>query len=94
MEQTVRVGIIGDFDQNKISHPATIDALKHASTYLSVRVDVDWLPTASFHNEKRLNSLVNFDCLWASSGSPYQSTQGALNAIQRARELNKPFIGT
>lgn len=31
---------------------------------------------------------------WCAPGSPYNSAQGAMNAIQFARENNRPFIGT
>lgn len=50
-------------------------------------------PTDSLEagNEQNLNS---FDAFWCAPGSPYKSAQGAMNAIQFARENNYPFIGT
>lgn len=94
MKPTLDIGIIGDFDLNKTSHPATNDALHHATKYLSIGANITWLPTPSFLTERGQKSLANFDCLWASSGSPYLSMEGALNGIRIARELDKPFIGT
>jgi CTP synthase (UTP-ammonia lyase) len=44
--------------------------------------------------EKGRAILAQFDALWCSSGSPYQSMAGALQAIRFARELDFPFLGT
>jgi CTP synthase (UTP-ammonia lyase) len=94
VKRAIRVGIIGDYDASKTSHPATYDSIRHAASYLSIEAAVTWLPTPSLLTEKGQKSLVDFDCLWASSGSPYQSTDGMLIGIKKARELDIPFIGT
>jgi CTP synthase (UTP-ammonia lyase) len=93
-KKTVSIGIIGDFDRTKTSHPATNNALRHAADHLGVRVSIAWIPTPSLLAEEGLGRLEQFDGLWASSGSPYQSAEGALRGIRRARELGRPFIGT
>ena len=94
MGETVNIGIIGDFDPSNPSHRATNDALYHAANHLSVRVNIVWLPTPSFLTEPGQQRLEEFDAVWAGSGSPYQSMEGALSGIQLAREMKKPFIGT
>jgi CTP synthase (UTP-ammonia lyase) len=90
----VTIGIIGDYDAKKTSHPATNIAVKHAAEYLDIKTSVTWLPTPSFLTGEGQQKLGQFDGIWASSGSPYQSLEGALNAIRTARETKKPFIGT
>ena len=94
MESTINIGIIGDYDENKVSHPATNEAIKHAVEYLHLNTKFSWLPTPSLLIEKGVKSLWNCDAVWASSGSPYESLDGAINAIRIAREIGKPFIGT
>jgi CTP synthase (UTP-ammonia lyase) len=94
MNQTVSIGIIGDYDPNRSAHPATNDALHHAADHLSVRVNIAWLPTPSILTRKGQQRLEQFDGLWASAGSPYQSMDGALQGIQLAREMDRPFFGT
>ena len=94
MERTITIGIIGDYDEKKVSHPATNEAIKHAIDYLHLNAEFSWLPTPSLLTEKGLKSLENFNAVWASSGSPYASLDGAINAIRMARESGKPFIGT
>ena len=94
MNSPLRIGIIGEFDPMKNSHPATLDAIRQAADFLSVETKTEWLATPSFLNEEGLKKLADFDAIWASSGSPYQSTSGMLNAIRWARESGKPFIST
>jgi CTP synthase (UTP-ammonia lyase) len=94
MKQTVSTGIIGDYDPNCSAHPATNDALHHAANHLSIRVNIAWLPTPSILTKRGQQRLEQFDGLWTSAGSPYNSMDGALRGIQLARELNRPFFGT
>lgn len=92
MKQSVKIGIIGDFNPDYPSHIATNEAINHAGDALGISVDVQWLPTKAL--EKQPAPLEQFDALWCSPGSPYQSMAGALKAIRFAREKDYPFIGT
>jgi CTP synthase (UTP-ammonia lyase) len=94
MSKIIRVRIIGDYDQLKISHPATNEAIIHAAKRLSVETDIAWLSTSSILTHAGLQQLQEADCIWASSGSPYASVDGMIKGIQIARELDRPFIGT
>lgn len=92
MKQSVKIGIIGDFNPNYPSHVATNEAINHAGNALVISVDVQWLSTQAL--EKQPATLEQFDALWCSPGSPYQSMEGALQAIRFAREQDYPFLGT
>ena len=94
MKNWLKIGVIGDYDPAKASHPPINESLRHAAARLSVQAQIDWLPTPSFLEPAALDLLNDYDCLWASSGSPFQSTQGMLNAIRQARESTLPFIAT
>jgi CTP synthase (UTP-ammonia lyase) len=95
MNPQIKVGIVGDYDPQKyFSHIATNEALKHAGNALSVSVDFDWLSTLSLANQARGTTLEQFDALWCAPGSPYESMDGALQAIQFARENGWPFFAT
>ena len=93
MSETVRVGIIGDFNPDFRPHTATDEAIGHAAEALEMSADVEWLPTASLEQQTE-KTLLAFDALWCAPGSPYESMDGALNAIRLARELQWPFVGT
>jgi CTP synthase (UTP-ammonia lyase) len=94
MHQSLRIGIIGDYDPNSRFHVATGAALQHAAGALSVPVDVAWLPTPSLAGGGEEAILQPFDALWCAPGSPYRSMEGALQAIRFARKQGRPFIGT
>jgi CTP synthase (UTP-ammonia lyase) len=93
MAETVTVGIIGDFD-GRPSHIATNEALEHSAEVLGVEAEVHWLPTPLLLIPEGRAALERCDGLWASPGSPYQSMEGALEAIRFARERDWPFVGT
>jgi CTP synthase (UTP-ammonia lyase) len=94
MDAPLRVGIIGDFDPQVRYHLVTNEALCHAANALSVMLEYTWLPTPSLDNAGCATTLQRFDALWCAPASPYKSMQGALKAIQFAREQGWPFIGT
>jgi len=92
MKQSLKIGIIGDFNPDYPSHIATSEAINHTGNVLGISVDVQWVPTVEI--EKQPVLLENFYGLWCSPGSPYQSMAGALEGIRFARELDYPFLGT
>ena len=94
MNETLGVGIIGDFNPHLRYHLATNEALCHAGRALAVAVDYSWLPTESLDDSGCETTLERFDALWCAPGSPYNSMNGALKAIQFAREKGWPFTGT
>lgn len=92
--RTVRIGVIGDFNPEYRSHHATNAALQHAAARLGLNLGVTWLATGSFAETRALEKLAAYDGLWAASGSPYGSMEGALAAIRFARVREWPFVGT
>lgn len=90
----IKVGIIGDFNPGYPPHKTTNESITHAARFLSLNVEVEWLPTDLFDTKTGVKRLEQFDALWASAGSPYKSMDGALRAIRFAREKDWPFIAT
>jgi CTP synthase (UTP-ammonia lyase) len=91
---SLRIGIIGDWDPARSSHVATNEALGHAANALGVALEVSWLPTPALDHPDGTMRLEAYDALWCAPGSPYESMEGALAAIRFARERDCPFIGT
>ena len=94
MGEQLSVGIIGDYNPSKMSHPPTNAALKHAADSLGIEVTVDWLPTPSLVPLEARLKFDQFDAIWASSGSPYLSAEGAVLGIRQARLYGLPFLAT
>jgi CTP synthase (UTP-ammonia lyase) len=91
---TVRIGILGDFNPEFRSHHATNDALQHAGAKLNLTVTSEWLPTPSLLEPDAHKVLESYDGLWAAPGSPYKSMDGMLKGIEFARRRDWPFLGT
>ena len=79
----MRLGIIGDFNSNNVTHTATNSALEYAGP-----CSIEWLATDGVHD------YGGFDGLVCSPGSPYRSESGALVGIRYAREHDIPMLGT
>ena len=47
MNRMLNIGVIGDFDPEKNSHPSTNNAIQHAAKHLSVKANITWIPTGS-----------------------------------------------
>ena len=94
VSNTVRIGILGDFNADFRSHHATNDALQHAARKLKMEVQSEWLATPSLTKPEAEKTLESFDGLWASPGSPYKSFDGMLKGIEFARRRDWPFLGT
>ena len=92
--RSLNIGIIGDFDAANPTHAATNAGLQHAAQALSTSIDIEWLSTPPYENEAQIRALKAYDGLWGAPGSPYQSRNGAINAIRFAREHDAPFLGT
>src|SRR6202790_3757913 len=94
VSESVRIGILGDFNPEFRSHHATNDSLQHAARKLQLKVESAWLATPSLLEPGAIATLDSFDGLWASPGSPFKSFDGMLKGIEFARRRDWPFLGT
>jgi len=90
-QQTVRVGLIGDYTASVPAHQAIPPALRFAAEESGTAVEFEWVPTEQVTSHAR---LARFDGLWCVPASPYRSMEGALLAIRHARASAIPFLGT
>lgn len=93
MSQMLKIGIIGDYLPDLRYHIATEEALSHAAAALSISLTSSWVSTLSLEKNTIANLLKPFHGLWCAPGD-YKSMDGAIQAIQFAREQGRPFIGT
>lgn len=91
MEQEIRIGLVGDYNETVPAHIAIPRALSMASGFLKCSVDYDWIPTEEVSSSKR---VAEYHAIWCIPASPYRSMDGALLAIKWAREQGRPFFGT
>jgi CTP synthase (UTP-ammonia lyase) len=83
---------VGDYNSSVTAHQAIPVALDLASAHLRVEVAAEWVSTAKIH--RAADDLASYQGIWCVPASPYENMQGALDAIQFARENQVPFLGT
>jgi len=88
MQSALRIGLIGEFNEQQKAHHAIAAALDAAS---EGKVETTWVSTDSVGNAA---ALTECDGLWCVPGMPYRSADGALAAIRTARSHRIPFLGT
>lgn len=88
----LEMALIGDWDPSITAHVAIPKALSLSAEALGLSVQLTWLPTETLLNPGL--ELNRFGGLWCVPGSPYRSTEGALEGIRFARQNNIPFLGT
>src|SRR5439155_10440719 len=91
---SVRIGILGDFQPKAPNLPAIEKSVEHASAKLQIAVEAKWIPTPSVLEPNAQKMLESFDGIWAAPGSPYESFDGMLKGIEFARRRDWPFLGT
>ena len=93
MKDTVHIALLGEFDQNRPSHAATIDALNHSAVHISINVEIEWISTHSFEIPANNKLLKGYDGVFGAPGEPVSSL-GYINGIQCARKEKIPYLGT
>jgi len=89
----IRIGLIGDYDEEVKAHVAIPKAIQLAANELGCEVEVDWIATPTLEQDYE-RKLAGYQAVWTVPASPYASMQGALNGIRFARERQVPFLGT
>jgi CTP synthase (UTP-ammonia lyase) len=92
--ESVRIGVIGDFDPKAPNLPAIEKSLQHAASRLIMPLEANWISTPSLLESGSKQLLESFDGIWAAPGSPYKSFEGMLKGIEFARCRDWPFLAT
>ena len=88
-----RIALVGDYDARIVAHRAIPIALKLAGDELRADVAFEWLPSRELRPTAEAR-LEPYAALWCVPGSPYQNTEGVIDAIRFARVRSRPFLGT
>jgi CTP synthase (UTP-ammonia lyase) len=85
-DEAVAIAIVGDRNPEYVTHKAT------DSAFADLDIETRWIPTPAVAEAP--SRLADYDGVLISPGSPYASMEGALAAIQFAREHELPLLGT
>lgn len=89
---SLTVALIGDYHEGVAAHRAIPEALRLAGLQSGNAVEGVWFHTSRISEAD--SQFNDFAGIWCVPASPYQNTQGALDAIRYARLAGKPFLGT
>jgi CTP synthase (UTP-ammonia lyase) len=87
-----RIALVGDFSERHVAHRAIPRALELARERAGIEVSWEWVATRRIGDAHR--DLAGYSAVWLVPASPYENTQGALDAVRWARETGRPFLGT
>lgn len=88
-KKPLQIALIGDRNGDYLPHTSAESIIPKLSNDLNIQTEVTWVCTGNTFNE----DLSRYDIIWSGSG-PYLDPEGAMHAIQFAREKGIPFIGT
>ncbi|MDC7125467.1 MAG: hypothetical protein PQJ46_07860 [Spirochaetales bacterium] len=89
----VNIAIVGEFREDLLPHTSLTQSLDYLSEDSEFSIEYKWIDTSLLENEPQ-KALSGFHGIWSAPGSPFKSLDGAVNAIQYARENNIPHLGT
>lgn len=92
MSSQYSIALVGDYSPSVIAHQSIPLALDLAAAQHGVKIDAAWVPTSRIQDAEV--ELSSYHGIWCVPASPYENTEGALDAIRFARERQMPFLGT
>jgi CTP synthase (UTP-ammonia lyase) len=89
----LHIGLIGDYNPTVRSHAAIPRAIQLVADNLAYPFELEWLATPLLEKDAA-QQLGRYQALWFVPNTPYVSMDGALQALQFAREQHIPTLGT
>lgn len=86
----MKIGLIGDYNENVTAHRAIPVAIGLASKSLSRTFEIHWVNS----DEISIRDLKRYSGIWCVPASPYVNMESVLEVINFARIENIPFLGT
>jgi len=86
-----RLALVGDRSASVEAHNRIPGLLAALAGERAEPIEPYWLPSTTIEEAR---DISGFDGVWVVPGSPYQSADGVLTAIETARTLGIPLLGT
>src|SRR5665213_4508412 len=94
MRAARRIAVVGERDLGKQAHRGIEASLAQFRRDFDGDLAYEWIPSPSITADSAESVLGRVTAIWSPPGSPYESTEGALLAIQHARRRLRPFLRT
>ena len=95
----INIGIVGKYFETgnftlTDSYISVIEAVKHASWDLNLKVNIDWLFSEEYEkNNKKIEEIKDYDGIIVPGGFGSRGVEGKIKVIEYCRENNIPFLG-
>ena len=86
--------LIGERDPSKRAHLGIEASIEVFRREVDSTIAFHWVATSEVATRGPEHVLASATGIWCAPGSPYESTEGALQAIRYAREQRRTFLGT
>jgi CTP synthase len=90
----VKIAICGKYAELADCYVSVNDALKDAGASAGAKVNLDWIETDDFENQReKVGLLSRFDGVLVPGGFGQRGAEGKILAIEYSRSHNIPFLG-
>jgi CTP synthase len=92
-QREIRIAVMGKYTTVRDSYASIIHALEHAGAARRVNVDIKWVDTTEFNDERAARELANCHGMIVPGGFGVRGVEGKIAAIRHARETSMPYLG-
>ncbi|MHA1166609.1 MAG: CTP synthase [Candidatus Hodarchaeales archaeon] len=89
----LNIGILGKYTDICDSYISVNEALKHAGLTVDHKVEISWVDSEQYDDNKGLESLEEFDGILVPGGFGSRGTEGKIHCAQYCIKNNIPFLG-
>ena len=91
--QTVRIALVGKYNQLADAYLSVIEALNHAGSHHGGRVDVHWVDSERLTDGEVERELATCQGILVPGGFGVRGIEGKIQAARYARENGVPYLG-
>ena len=91
---SVKIGLVGKYVELHDAYISVREALKHASLYYGVDVDIEWISSADLEKMENIEeALRDLDAIVVPGGFGSRGVEGKIRTARYARENGIPYLG-
>jgi CTP synthase len=92
-DKTVRIAMAGKYTQLADAYLSVLEALEHAGTHHSTKVEVEWVDVETLESPETQKLLESCDGILVPGGFGVRGVEGKIRAARYARENGVPYLG-
>jgi CTP synthase len=90
----IKIAICGKYAELADSYVSINEALRHAGAMNNASIDIDWVETEIFENNRsKITDLENYHGILVPGGFGSRGTEGKIMAISYVRKQDIPYLG-